>query len=558
MTYQNPPATLPRGSHVDLYLRYSSDGQSLESQEHALCIWAQSHGLIIRHIYRDEAISGKSTAGRTAFLNMFHELVEGRAEPRPDGVILWSFARFAREIEGAEYHKWALRHFGYIVWSLTDNIPDGEYAALFETLAHIQDARFLKRLREETKRGLHYRASLGYWAGGFPPVGYITGPKVSIGRKKNGEERTAYKLVFDPATQSRVQMAWAMRIAGKSYLAIHHATHLFPNQNNYADLFEKVTYAGAVKCGDEIFWDAHPAYVTRAEFDQVTAMRKPRTARAEKGERKQTRQNTVYLLSGILRCGICGWAMCGNKTNGVLSYRCDWRHRQGHAQARCTQPSIVAYALHAPVLAWLKSDVFTFERMRAARERVNALLSGDCRDLFERLEYLRAEQKRLNQVLSRLADVIERGLGGEMEERYRARQGELAHVETELCALTAQLNAGKIIVTDDALRVIVEEMNETLQALADEGSSDLRALVAGTIKKAELSADKLTLFYSPLPFLRALNRAYPVVGDNYVGMVGAPNGIRTRVLALKGPRPSPLDDRDTCADDYMQNGYCVK
>ena len=39
---------------------------------------------------------------------------------------------------------------------------------------------------------------------------------------------------------------------------------------------------------------------------------------------------------------------------------------------------------------------------------------------------------------------------------------------------------------------------------------------------------------------------------------GAPNGIRTRVLALKGPRPSPLDDRDTCADDYMQIARGVK
>ena len=27
--------------------------------------------------------------------------------------------------------------------------------------------------------------------------------------------------------------------------------------------------------------------------------------------------------------------------------------------------------------------------------------------------------------------------------------------------------------------------------------------------------------------------------------VGVPNGIRTRVLALKGPRPRPLDDGDT-------------
>jgi hypothetical protein len=32
--------------------------------------------------------------------------------------------------------------------------------------------------------------------------------------------------------------------------------------------------------------------------------------------------------------------------------------------------------------------------------------------------------------------------------------------------------------------------------------------------------------------------------DDSITRCGVPNGIRTRVLALKGPRPRPLDDRD--------------
>ena len=33
-----------------------------------------------------------------------------------------------------------------------------------------------------------------------------------------------------------------------------------------------------------------------------------------------------------------------------------------------------------------------------------------------------------------------------------------------------------------------------------------------------------------------------LIGASY--FCGVPNGIRTRVLALKGPRPGPLDDGD--------------
>ena len=30
--------------------------------------------------------------------------------------------------------------------------------------------------------------------------------------------------------------------------------------------------------------------------------------------------------------------------------------------------------------------------------------------------------------------------------------------------------------------------------------------------------------------------------DFHLNLIGGPNGIRTRVLALRGPRPRPLDD----------------
>ena len=52
----------------------------------------------------------------------------------------------------------------------------------------------------------------------------------------------------------------------------------------------------------------------------------------------------------------------------------------------------------------------------------------------------------------------------------------------------------------------------------------------------------------------AANRVFrsddPDTRQRVVGLedwIGVPNGIRTRVLALKGPRPRPLDDGDGCS-----------
>lgn len=496
------------GALIWIYLRYSADGQSVESQEAAVREWCQLHQLAIGALFKDEAKSGTSVAGRSEFLRMFNQLTDGDATPRPAGVVLWSFARFAREVQDAEYYKWSLRHFGFVVTSLADNIPQGELAPVFEAFQHVQDAAFVRRLRMETKRGLHNRAAQGYPAGGFPPIGYRAGEKISQGRRKNGEERFLYKWEFDPATYDRVKLAWTLRLAGKSYHEIHAATRLLANAQGYYDFFRRVIYAGAIKFGETITWDAHPAYITREEWEWVQSLTKKRAAKFTDTAQSYMRRraNNPYLLSGILRCGLCGWAMSGSKGGGSsLCYRCDWRHRQGHQRVECKQPSIVAYALHDPLIEWLSEHVFTFERMRDARDRLNTTLTGDRRELVERRAQLEADRQRVSLAVARLVDAIERGgYVGEIQDRYEARQVELKQVETDLAKIDAALTVGQVQVRDDALHVIARLMQEILSDLAEQGHPALRGLVQGVVQKAELFLDKIVLYYSPLPFVQAL------------------------------------------------------
>jgi hypothetical protein len=55
----------------------------------------------------DEAESGKSTAGREDF-NRMVECYEIPAN-RPAGLILWNYARFARDIDDAQFNKNRMR-----------------------------------------------------------------------------------------------------------------------------------------------------------------------------------------------------------------------------------------------------------------------------------------------------------------------------------------------------------------------------------------------------------------------------------------------------------------
>ena len=51
-------------------------------------------------------------------------------------------------------------------------------------------------------------------------------------------------------------------------------------------------------------------------------------------------------------------------------------------------------------------------------------------------------------------------------------------------------------------------------------------------------------FHGEGTIIKLLSGVVPELASVHTGGSGVPNGIRTRVLALKGPRPRPLDDGD--------------
>lgn len=505
MRLNSPPPFLTPGATVYAYLRYSSDNQSIESQASALRAWCAEHRLHLGRVYQDEARSGASVAGRDGFLRLFAELTDPAAPgmaSTPAAVVIWSWSRFARDIADAEFYKWSLRHAAVEVWSLTDPIPHGEFAPVFEAFQHVQDSQFLRRLRADTTRGLHDLARQGYSAGGFPPIGYRRGAGVELGRKKSGAVRLGYKWELDPETEPRVRRAWQMRLAGASYREIHRLLCLTPSAQGLSAIFARVTYAGALKCGEVVVWDAHPAYVTRQEFERVQALSKPRrSAHPDTATAYARRAPSPFLLSGILRCGLCGWAMSGGRGGGSPCYRCDWRHRAGDSRKACAQPSLVCYALHEPLLGWLADTAFSPDVLRRERDRIADAFAGDRSDLTARRAEIAAEKRRLALALSRLVDAIERGgYVREIEERASQRRFELAAVERELGELDAALAAGPVDISDDALGLVSDALRASLVDLAGRGDPDLRALVRALVPQAELYADRLLVYYRPFPF----------------------------------------------------------
>jgi site-specific DNA recombinase len=145
----------PAGSPVVLYLRHSpGDQQTLVSQESAVREWCDENHLAILRVYRDQAKSGTTTAGRDDFLAMVDALRDGVILRRPAGVVVWALDRFGRDYDASQFYMGQLRHLGYVVHSMTDDIPEGPIGRFVESYIHMMNEDRTRRIGRDAQRGL--------------------------------------------------------------------------------------------------------------------------------------------------------------------------------------------------------------------------------------------------------------------------------------------------------------------------------------------------------------------------------------------------------------------
>lgn len=272
----NDNSPLPAGALVWAYCRDSrGEEQDIHSQKAAVLAYIAEHNLVLDRLFVDEARQGSSVVGRDAFEGMIHL---SKQEPRPvDGIVLWSFSRFARNLLDGQFYKADLRRRGYQIVSMTDDLPGGDLDVILEALYDWKHEQYLKDLSRNVKRTLHQLARQGFSVGGFPPRGYKV-EKVQIGVKRNGQPRYASKWVPDPRWAPLVREAFTMKAQGVTTLEILDKTGLFKAKNSLTWFFRNKTYLGIRKCGELEIPDAHEPLIDRETWQQVQArlVRSPR------------------------------------------------------------------------------------------------------------------------------------------------------------------------------------------------------------------------------------------------------------------------------------------
>jgi len=475
--YLPPPTTLPSGSTLWTYLRDSGgpmQDRSVAQQKAEVLAFCERYGLNLTLIFADEARSGGTVVGREHFNEMI-DLSSKHESSLPDGLLIWNYARFARDLDDSQFYKSVLRKRGFVIHSMTDPIPEGPYGQIVEIIIDIANQEKKRQVSRDARRGLQDLVTVFGCVPGNPPAGFMRQP-MEIGLRRDGSVRTAARWVPDPAMIVRIQTAFKMRVSGSSLADINAETRLFTSLTSYQTFWANKIYIGTLVYGTLTIENYCKPMIDLATWTncQIISARYTQRAQLKSVADHPRRVGSKHLLSGLIRCGRCGsplWAHTTKKKNGdIQSYRCT----RGSRRRDCDLPHLPAYSLEQGIINKLSEilrdpDYYTqsyralqrrqtqrleeLEQKRiglqsdltAVRNKMNNITAaiadrGHSRPLLDRLEALEAEQTELKTALIEIKTAQETPLQNLSDEQLQAYALHMADLIT-----TADPHARRVI-----------------------------------------------------------------------------------------------------------------
>ena len=531
-----------------LYARVSSDRQdvdlSVSAQLRALRDYAEKNGYAVAREYVDEAESGR-VADRPQFRKMLD------AAERPDApfreILVWKFSRFTRRREHAVAFKSMLRRRGIRVTSITEHADDSPTGKLMEAIIESVDEFYSENLAQEVTRGMRESASRGSFLASRAPFGYRR-VKVSDGVR----ERPT--LEVDPATAPVVREVFDRSLRGNGLKEIcrdlnergitNRGRRWYRNGLHY--LLTNEAYTGTAvwgrtrkdgKAPDPVRAEgAWEAIVPKEVFDRVQAVLKERAPKRQ----RPARVGSKFLLSGLLRCGICGKPYTGQGAKGgrYAYYVCGTLLKEGAGS--CEASYLNAEKIEVFIVEKIRERILTDETIMELVTLVAEEVDAVAGELDGQLKVIEAELEDVQSRLLRLYEALEKSTL--TYEALSPRILSLRHREDQLAAAreeaVARLAQRKVVLpTTEEVKEYVADFRSFLV----EGTiPEQKALIRNFVQGVEVTGEEATLTYTiPMPSDGVTREGTPVLDFVQSGPPGrrSPTASNSRFAPPCTPGP---------------------
>ena len=491
-----------------LYARVSSDRQdvdlSVSAQLRALKDYAGANGYSVAREYVDEAESGL-----VADRPQFREMIEEGSKPKApfDVILVWKFSRFTRKREHAVAFKSMLRRKGIRVVSITEQAEDNATGRLLEGIIESVDEFYSENLAQEVVRGMREAASRGFFLASNAPFGYKR-VKVNDG----GKERPT--LEVDPAAAPVVREIFEKSLRGSGLKEIckelndrgitNRGRRWYKGTLHY--VLRNEAYTGTAVWGrtskEEQTQDpvrvegAWPALVSRELFDEVQQAMSERAPKVQ----RPGRVGSQYLLSGLLKCGVCGkpYSAQGAKSGQFAYYICGTLFREG--AGTCSARYLNAPRVEGFIIDKIKERILTdgtiTELVTLVAEEIDAMAG----EMNGRLKVIWAELADVESRLENLYEALETKqlTMDALSPRIlslRHRQDQLTAAREEAASLLEQRRVD--LHGTEEIKGYVADFREFLQ----EGTfPERKALIRNFVKGIDVTGNEAVLTYTiPMP-----------------------------------------------------------
>ena len=376
-----------------IYIRVSTamqvDGYSLEAQKERLIKFAEFQDMEVVREYCDAGKSGKSITGRPEFQRMLQDVSEER-----DGVafiLVFKLSRFGRNAADVLNSLQFIQDYGVNLVCVEDGIDSSKDSGkltitVLSAVAEIERENILV----QTMEGRKQKAREGKWNGGQAPFGYDLDSRNST-LVVNEEEAEIVRIIYDKFVHTDMG---ADAICNYLNQRGYTKKKVRGNELNYfargliMKILDNPVYTGKIAYGKNV---TEKVKGTRDEYRRVKtddylladglheAIVNEETWEAAREKRKRTgvKWNKTHslehehILSGLLKCPVCGAGMAGtvrrrkNKKSGEYKddfyYRCQHRRKIDEEHLCDFKPSLNQNEINAEV-EWFIRGMIADER----------------------------------------------------------------------------------------------------------------------------------------------------------------------------------------------------
>ncbi len=321
---------------VVAYARFSSNNQrdeSIDAQLRAIQDYCERNDMKLVGIYTDEAQSAK-TDNRDDFRTMIDDIMKEKVDI--DAVLVHKFNRFARNKYDSALYKKRLRDINIKVISVTQPIDDSPEGRILESLIEAMDEYYSENLALEVKKGMLENALKGKHTGGGKLLGLSVDDE---GYYYPDDSAPIIYRIFKEYADGVPKTQICERLNREGYrnqygrpFRVRTITDLLQNEKYIGNFIYNHTQTEIIRLEGII---KNPI-IDEDLWDRVQKLRK------DAGKPKHRKRK--YLMTGKMRCGICGFTYCGSggkkkNKNGEMAayYKCQGKVKNKNG---CTNPSL--------------------------------------------------------------------------------------------------------------------------------------------------------------------------------------------------------------------------